>query len=98
MRSETYPGTATRSEPHAGTIDLYSKGGMVLRPFGSQRAEAPAPWGKKLKTLGDNMANAMGNGKHVSQTAFSLYRSYGTFTDGLYRVEHRIHVYLERRA
>ncbi|TMW64398.1 hypothetical protein Poli38472_013020 [Pythium oligandrum] len=98
--AETYPGTAALSEPETsgswafikslpnlqGAIDLHSYSGLVLRPFGNQRAQAPAPWGAKLKTLGDNVAKATNNGTslYVSQTSAELYLAYGTFTDAIF--------------
>lgn len=99
--SETYPGTAVLSEPETagtwaflsklpnlkGAVDIHSYSGLVLRPFGYQRAEAPAPWGPKLKTLGDNVAKATMAGntaKYTSQTSAELYLCYGTFTDAIY--------------
>ncbi|KAJ0405191.1 hypothetical protein ATCC90586_008819 [Pythium insidiosum] len=101
--SETYPGTAVLSEPETagsfnflsklpnlkGAIDVHSYSGLVLRPFGNQNAQAPAPWGGKLKTLGDNVAIATmagSNVKYTSQTAAELYLAYGTFTDAIFSV------------
>ncbi|GAB9474325.1 Carboxypeptidase [Globisporangium polare] len=73
--------------PLAGAIDIHSYSALVLRPFGIQYAEAAAPYGAKLKTLGDNVKTAIQVGntaKYTSQTAAALYLCYGTFLDAAF--------------
>uniref|UniRef100_K3X7Q5 Peptidase M14 domain-containing protein n=1 Tax=Globisporangium ultimum (strain ATCC 200006 / CBS 805.95 / DAOM BR144) TaxID=431595 RepID=K3X7Q5_GLOUD len=98
--SETYPGTAPLSEPEtagifkflktlplAGAIDIHSYSNLVLRPYGIQYAEAAAPYGAKLKTLGDNVKTAVqanSTVKYTSQTAAALYLCYGTVLDSIF--------------
>ncbi|GAB9474324.1 Carboxypeptidase [Globisporangium polare] len=98
--AETYPGTAVLSEPEtagifkylktlplAGVLDIHSYSGLVLRPFGNQNAQAAAPYGAKLKTLGDNVKTAIQVGntaQYTSETAASLYLCYGTVLDSVY--------------
>lgn len=98
--SETYPGTAPYSEPEtaglykflktlplAGVLDIHSYSGLVLRPFGNQRTTAAAPFGTKLKTLGDNVKAAIQattTTTYTSETAHELYLCYGTILDSVF--------------
>ncbi|GAB9474326.1 Carboxypeptidase [Globisporangium polare] len=98
--AETYPGKAPLSEPEtagiykflqtqplAGALDVHAYSGLVLRPFGNQNAQAAAPYGAKLKTLGDNVKTAIQAGNsftYTSQTAAQLYLSYGSFMDSIF--------------
>ncbi|TMW64392.1 hypothetical protein Poli38472_013014 [Pythium oligandrum] len=98
--AQTYPGSAPLSEPEtagiykfiktlplAGALDVHAYSGLVLRPFGNQRAQVPAPWGTKLKTLGDNVKKAIqvnNTYTYTSQTAAELYLSYGSFMDSIF--------------
>ncbi|KAF1317247.1 Carboxypeptidase, partial [Globisporangium splendens] len=98
--AETYPGTAPLSEPEtagiykflktlplAGALDVHAYSNLVLRPFGNQAAQAPAPYGAKLKTLGDNVKAAIEVGntyRYTSQTAAQLYLAYGSFMDSIF--------------
>ncbi|TYZ69053.1 hypothetical protein PybrP1_011745 [[Pythium] brassicae (nom. inval.)] len=100
MRAETYPGTGVLSEPEtagifkylqslnlAGVLDIHSYSALVLRPFGNQNAQAPAPYGAKLKTLGDNVKTAIMAGNsavYTSQTSAELYLAYGTIIDSVF--------------
>lgn len=98
--SDTYPGSAPYSEPEtaglnqflktlkvAGFLDIHSYSGLVLRPFGNQQNPAPAPYGAKLKTLGDSVKNAIQSGNsasYTSETVAQLYLSYGGSIDALF--------------
>ncbi|KAF1317249.1 Carboxypeptidase, partial [Globisporangium splendens] len=98
--AETYPGTAPLSEPEtagiykflktlplAGVLDIHAYSGLVLRPFGNQAAQAAAPYGAKLKTLGDSVKAAIQVGntaRYTSETAAQLYLCYGTLMDSIF--------------
>ncbi|GLE00667.1 hypothetical protein PINS_up009455 [Pythium insidiosum] len=98
--AETYPGPKPLSEPEtagifqflktlplAGALDVHAYSGLVLRPFGNQENEAPAPFGAKLKTLGDRVKAAIevnNTFRYTSQTAADLYLAYGSFMDSIF--------------
>ncbi|GAB9474322.1 Carboxypeptidase [Globisporangium polare] len=99
--SSTYPGPKPLSEPEtagvfsflksipnlAGVLDIHAYSGLVLRPFGNREEEAAAPYGEKLKTLGDNVESAIAvdnDQPYTSQTAAELYLCYGTVLDSIF--------------
>jgi hypothetical protein len=99
--SNAYPGTAMLSEPETagswaylqkldalGALDMHSHGGQIMRAYGNQKGEPPAPYGPKLKVLGDAVAKAAGTG-YVSQTSAELYEAYGCFDDAVFQVLNR---------
>lgn len=98
---ETNPGDHPLSEPStagifkfltnlenlSGIVDMHSFGGEVLRPFSNHPGEAPAPFGPKMKQLGDGVAQAISKytkKPYLSKTGAYLYEAYGCFDDGMY--------------
>ncbi|GAB9476530.1 hypothetical protein Gpo141_00013594 [Globisporangium polare] len=95
--AETYPGTAVLSEPETagswayvkslgiyGAIDMHSYAGLVLRAYGNKQGTPPAPYGPKLKVLGDAVTKAAGS-SYTSETSAQLYVAYGCFDDAIFQ-------------
>jgi hypothetical protein len=95
--SDTYPGEKMLSEPETagsweyikklqpyGAIDMHAYAGQILRAYGNQMGTPPAPYGPKLKVLGDAMAKAAGS-DYVSILSAELYVAYGCFDDAVFQ-------------
>jgi hypothetical protein len=96
-QQEDYGGSGVLSEPETagswdyvkklniyGAIDMHSYGGQVLRAYGNQKGTPPAPYGPKLKVLGDAMAKAAGSA-YSSILSAELYVAYGCFDDAVFQ-------------
>lgn len=117
--SQNYCGTSAFSEPEiagieaflqqhpeiVGTLDIHCYGDLVLRPHGYTHDSLPAPHDKKMKTVGDDMADAINNYnstdnvEYASKPLAGLYLAAGTFSDCYYEMhEHKPSITIELRG
>ncbi|RHY16973.1 hypothetical protein DYB25_011683 [Aphanomyces astaci] len=95
---EIYPGPNAFSEPETagindwlktkrdeiqGFLDIHSHGGLILYPYGDNNQTIGGGLDEKFQVLGRGLRSAMG--EYKPGPSYTLYLSYGTFIDYVFR-------------